>query len=150
MSYTVAFWGVRGSIPTPGSETMRYGGNTACVSVERDDQDGSQVLVFDAGTGIRRLGNELVDRANGKLMIDLLISHTHWDHIQGFPYFFPAFVAGNKFEIYHIHPYVPNVLENQMTSQVFPAQFSGLEADIEFHQVEEGQEITLGDLKITA
>jgi len=85
--FTVRFWGVRGSIPAPGPTTVRYGGNTPCVSVEGAYADGTETVgILDAGTGIRRLGNELRDKDKE---IVLLLSHTHWDHIQGFPFFAP-------------------------------------------------------------
>lgn len=85
--YTVRFWGVRGSIPSPGPSTARYGGNTACVSVEGPYADGRDTIgILDAGTGIRALGEAL---AGSDLEIVLLLSHTHWDHIQGFPFFAP-------------------------------------------------------------
>lgn len=85
--FTVRFWGVRGSIPSPGASTVRYGGNTSCVSVEGNFADGTPaILIFDAGTGIRMLSNELVQ--NNKEMV-LFLTHTHWDHIQGFPFFAP-------------------------------------------------------------
>ena len=85
--FTVRFWGVRGSIPSPGPHTVRYGGNTTCVSVDGLFIDGTPtVAIFDAGTGIRMLSNELVQ--NDKQMI-LFLTHTHWDHIQGFPFFAP-------------------------------------------------------------
>ena len=142
MALTVTFWGVRGSIPAPGQATVRYGGNTPCVSVERDDLDGAQILVFDAGTGIRQLGNKLVERANGKLRIDLLLSHTHWDHIQGLPFFTPLFDRGNTARI--LGPKQGNVnleriLTEQMNQVVFPVPLKGLAAQLDVEHVEEGE-----------
>jgi phosphoribosyl 1,2-cyclic phosphodiesterase len=92
----VKFWGVRGSIPSCGSPTCRYGGNTACVTIEGAHLiDGKQhIAVLDAGTGIRPLGNLLVDQPEKEIL--LLLSHTHWDHIQGFPFFNPIYQAGRK------------------------------------------------------
>ena len=81
MSVFVKFWGARGSIPTPGSWTRVYGGNTSCVEIRFDDT----VLICDAGSGIRDLGNDLVGRNPRPNQLHLLITHTHWDHIQGFP-----------------------------------------------------------------
>src|SRR2546422_977708 len=92
MAYTVTFWGTRGSIPTPGPHTARYGGNTPCVAVE---SSGGQVVILDAGTGIRALGLELVERQNGAVRAEILLSHAHWDHIQGLPHFKPFFAPGN-------------------------------------------------------
>ena len=92
MPYTVTFWGTRGSIPTPGAHTVRYGGNTPCVAVEAGDQ----LVILDAGTGIRALGAQLVERQQGAIRAEILLSHTHWDHIQGLPHFRPFFAAGNE------------------------------------------------------
>ena len=88
----ITFWGVRGSIPCPGENTVEVGGNTACVSVEADD---GTLIISDAGTGIRLLGANLMQRkfAQGGKTGHLFFSHTHWDHIQGFPFFMPAFVG---------------------------------------------------------
>ena len=88
----VRFWGVRGSIPVPGPDTLRFGGNTACVSIEAD----GTVVVLDAGTGIKNLGAEL---AGGDDRIVLLLSHPHWDHINALPFFTPLYIQGNEFEI---------------------------------------------------
>ena len=86
MPYTLTFWGTRGSIPTPGPRTARYGGNTACVSISGPQ---GRLLILDAGSGLRPLGHELMSRRAGSLAADLLLSHTHWDHIQGLPFFKP-------------------------------------------------------------
>jgi phosphoribosyl 1,2-cyclic phosphodiesterase len=86
VSYTVNFWGTRGSIPTPGPQTARYGGNTACVSVSGP---GGRLLILDAGSGLRPLGHQLMGGRNGTISADILLSHTHWDHIQGLPFFKP-------------------------------------------------------------
>src|SRR5579864_4979067 len=90
------FWGVRGSIPTPGPGTVRYGGNTSCVEVRAD----GQIIILDAGTGIRPLGLDLAREFNGNgIEITLLITHTHWDHIQGFPFFLPAYEEKNTIRV---------------------------------------------------
>ncbi|HEY84867.1 MAG TPA: STAS domain-containing protein [Chloroflexi bacterium] len=124
------------------------GGNTTCISLETEDL----FIIFDAGSGMRDLGQYLMSRefGAGKGHACIFFTHTHWDHIQGFPFFVPAFVPGNQFDIYHIHPYVPKVLAEQMQPEFFPAEFSRLDADIRFHQIEEGQEVVLGDLKINS
>ena len=85
LSMTIKFWGVRGSIPSPGPSTVRYGGNTPCVSI---DLGGDKTLILDAGTGIRELGKTLALRNTD---IFILVSHIHWDHIQGFPFFIPIY-----------------------------------------------------------
>ncbi|MEK6857278.1 MAG: MBL fold metallo-hydrolase [Nanoarchaeota archaeon] len=91
------FWGVRGSIPTPGRSTLEFGGNTTCLEVLANSGD---EYIFDAGSGIRELGNELMARYKGKVNAKLFISHDHWDHIQGFPFFVPAYVPGCKLDVY--------------------------------------------------
>ena len=92
--FQIKFWGVRGSIPCPGEQTVRYGGNTSCVEM----QVGGERLIFDAGTGLRILGESLMSQMPVKA--HLFFTHSHWDHIQGFPFFTPAFIAGNRFNIY--------------------------------------------------
>ncbi|MBD3346111.1 MAG: MBL fold metallo-hydrolase [Chitinivibrionales bacterium] len=134
----IRYWGVRGSVPVPGPSTVGFGGNTSCVSVEIDDY----VLIFDSGTGIRECGNYLMSlgkKINGKIFI----SHTHWDHIQGFPFFIPAYVPGNKFEIFGPPSDVQNLsLEQIMAMQTnyeyFPIRISQLGADIQYHDCREG------------
>src|SRR5262249_23281991 len=93
----VRLWGTRGSIAKPGPSTMRYGGNTSCVEVRADD---GTLIVLDCGTGAHDLGGALLAGANGPLRGHLLITHTHWDHIQGFPFFAPLFIPGNEWDIY--------------------------------------------------
>jgi phosphoribosyl 1,2-cyclic phosphodiesterase len=118
MSVSVTFWGTRGTIPVPGTGTARYGGNTACVSVQ--DTAGHRVIL-DAGTGIRGLGRTLRDSTSRRL--DLLLSHVHWDHIQGLPFFLPMYAEGQEI---HIHGPAPagialeTVLERQLEAAVFP------------------------------
>ena len=113
------FWGVRGSIPVPGPDTLAVGGNTTCVSVEHDDH----ILVFDAGTGIRQLGEYL--EADGRSYWNgcIFLSHYHWDHIQGLPFFTPAFRAENRFHLYGEPKKgvrLQEILSEQMQSPYFP------------------------------
>src|SRR5206468_2790993 len=92
----VRFWGTRGSVPTPGQSTVRYGGNTACVELRTS---AGAFIIFDSGTGIRELGLHLA-RQGGPVAAHLMLGHTHWDHISGFPFFTPLFVPGNHVTIY--------------------------------------------------
>src|SRR3954471_19860384 len=98
MTLQLRFWGTRGSIPTPGSHTVRYGGNTPCVEVRTDT---GWLVILDAGTGIRELGSSLMNGTNaggqGGIAADIFLTHAHWDHIQGIPFFAPIFQAGNRF-----------------------------------------------------
>lgn len=133
----IKFWGTRGSIPTPGKETVRYGGNTPCVEVRVKD---NKLVILDAGTGIRGLGDLLMG-TDEPLKVCLLIGHPHWDHIQGFPFFKPAFVSGNELTI--IGAQSKNVtlrqmIADQMNNVYFPVQLNELHAKINFHPVGEG------------
>src|SRR5580693_9354738 len=92
----VKFWGTRGSIPTPASWTRVYGGNTACVEVRFDDT----IFICDAGSGIRELGKDLLTRQPRPKRLHLMITHTHWDHIQGFPFFAPAYLKAMRINVY--------------------------------------------------
>ena len=128
---TVRFWGARGSIPSPALENMRYGGNTSCVEL----RCGDQILILDAGSGLRPLGRALVERANGgPIKATLLLSHTHWDHIQGLPFFAPGYSAENRIRILGHHGWnlrLQNALVNQMSPAHFPVgleQMRGLRA----------------------
>jgi len=119
----ISFWGVRGSIPAPGPSTVRYGGNTSCVSLRA----GGGLLVLDCGTGARNLGMSLMEGAfgQGRGEASILLSHAHWDHIQGFPFFVPLYQPGNKFHIYggaKSSKMLEGILEGQMAPQYFPVQ----------------------------
>jgi phosphoribosyl 1,2-cyclic phosphodiesterase len=128
----ITFYGVRGSIPTPGAEFVRYGGNTACVHVELDD---GTDIVLDAGTGIRLLGKALFTK---NTPIHILLSHNHWDHIQGFPFFSPIFQPDRKIVI------VPGIVDDknstaitdQMQGSLFPVHFNALLADISIQHID--------------
>ena len=141
MPYTVTFWGTRGSIPTPGPDTARYGGNTSCVAVERRQDEGQHLVVLDAGTGIRPLGMELMGRANGTVAVDLLVTHTHWDHIQGLPFFAPFFSPGNTVRIWGPQQGdvdLGTILRQQMHPVVFPVPLDALAADLGVEHVQPG------------
>ncbi len=132
----VKFWGTRGSIPSPGMDTIKYGGNTTCVELLLSD---STRIIFDAGTGIRKLGNELIkNRSNGT--INLFLTHSHWDHIQGFPFFYPAYLEQTQIKIFSCAPAfnkLKEILTNQMESSYFPVNFNELKARIQFQEITE-------------
>ena len=131
------FWGVRGSIPTPGSDTVRYGGNTACSELTLGDDN---MIIFDAGSGIRVLGNDLMKRGK-PVKAAIFLTHTHWDHIQGFPFFVPAFIPGNKFIICgcgEADVSLEKIFLDQMKSAYFPVELSDMPASIGFKNMDEG------------
>lgn len=137
----IKFWGVRGSIASPGPETAGVGGNTSCVEVRA----GKSTIVLDAGTGIRRLGEGLLKE--GPVSVSLLLSHLHWDHIQGLPFFVPAYLPGARLEIVGAHGGVMGVrdaLAHQMTAPVFPVRLDDLGAEIACREVEGGRAFRLG------
>jgi ribonuclease BN (tRNA processing enzyme) len=145
----VTFWGTRGSIPTPGSRTSLYGGNTSCVEV----RCGQDVMIFDAGTGIRELGLTLIQESLGEPMtVHLFISHTHWDHIQGFPFFVPAYEATTTLHVYG-SPGQGRSLEKLLTGQMdpdyFPVAFGDLESSLAIHEYR-GEDFRIGDATISA
>lgn len=131
------FWGVRGSIPTPGGQTARYGGNTSCVEL-RLEKGG--LIILDAGTGIRNLGESLAESGQ-PLKASILITHPHGDHIQGFPFFRPAFIEGNELII--AGPEAADIpliklISGQMNKVYFPVKLSELKAEITFIPLREG------------
>lgn len=126
----VEFWGTRGSIPTPGRQTRVYGGNTPCVEIRW----GSARFICDAGSGIRPLGRDLLSRRQEPETLHLFISHTHWDHIQGFPFFAPAYVLGKSIILWEPASEPEKrykVLSGQMSSDYFPVNFGDLNARFE-------------------
>jgi phosphoribosyl 1,2-cyclic phosphodiesterase len=145
LSLTVRFWGTRGSIPSPGPSTVRYGGNTPCVEL-RTDEGG--LVILDAGTGMRELGRSLLDRAGGgSVEGEIFLTHAHWDHIQGIPFFAPLFQAGNRFTILgprSLPASLREVLREQMSPAVFPVSFEELQARVEFEELAEERRSGLG------
>lgn len=129
MTAFVRFWGTRGSIPTPGHATKRYGGNTSCVELRIDDT----LLICDGGTGLRELGLGLLRREEPSVVAHMFFSHMHWDHIQGFPFFVPAYGPKNRLHVYESGPNdtrVQRLLHGQMSSEYFPVTFTDLNAAI--------------------
>jgi anti-anti-sigma factor len=135
-------------------EGTTIGGNTTCITVELE----TALIIFDAGSGIRELGEILMDKSNefaqkfefyqGKGQAAMFFTHTHWDHIQGLPFFTPLHVPGNKFDIYHVHDYVPDVLTRQMRVETCPVQFDQVEATVTFHQLADGETVEVAGATI--
>lgn len=148
----VKFWGTRGSIPTPGRLTEKYGGNTSCVEV----RIGDRILIFDCGTGLRDLGiSYLQEFGNNGVEAHIFLSHTHWDHIQGFPFFMPAFRRGNTFYLYGAasrRESINQLLSGQMQPEYFPARMDDMEASFHFRafrdivDLGDGIQVEIGEL----
>jgi phosphoribosyl 1,2-cyclic phosphodiesterase/CheY-like chemotaxis protein len=145
----IKFWGVRGSVPTPGKATVFYGGNTACVEVEAD----GEIIILDAGTGIRPLGLDLQERFKDQPMnLTLLISHTHWDHIQGFPFFLPAYDSKNRVRILGFkgsRERLVTTLTSQMESPYFPIGLRDMPGHLAIEELKE-MEFTVGPIPVRA
>ena len=142
----IQFWGVRGSLPSPGMSTAGVGGNTSCVEIYLGDQR----IILDAGTGIRELGESL--KASGPLDAALLLSHLHWDHIQGFPFFEPLFDPASKLRIYG-NPEegsIEDALRRQMAPPTFPITLDKLPAQLEFAAIDLEAPLLIGDFTVRA
>ena len=144
--FTVQFWGVRGSIPCPGSHTVRYGGNTPCVAM----QVGGKRLIFDCGTGVHVLGQSLLSQM--PVEGHIFLTHSHWDHLQGFPFFTPAFIKGNKFNIYGAIAPDGSTIEQRLNDQMlhpnFPVPLQIMQANLNFYTVKAGEPIHIEDITI--
>lgn len=142
----IKFWGTRGSIPTPGKYFIKYGGNTPCVEI----RCGDTILILDAGSGIRELGASLLYEFSGtKRDYHILISHTHWDHIQGFPFFTMAYLPGNRV-IFHGGNSVSaleKLIYGQMDREYFPVTVYELSSDVSFETLTDSP-FTIGDVTI--
>ena len=143
------FWGVRGSIPTPGPKTVKYGGNTTCIEVRTA---GNQLLILDAGTGIFALAQTLLGQS--PLEAHILITHTHWDHIQGLPFFLPLLMANNHIHIYGgLDPVtqqgIERVLAVQLQYSYFPISAVQLKAQVHYHTLMPGEVVEIAGVKVT-
>ena len=140
--FSVRFWGVRGSIPCPGPATVRYGGNTSSIEV----RCGARMLLFDAGTGIRYLGNDLANQ--GPLDADLFLTHTHFDHVCGLPFFRPLYRADNSFRLWAGHllgrTTLQRVMRTLMAAPLFPVPPEFFRANIDYRDFHAGETLVPG------
>ncbi len=145
----LTFWGVRGSIPAPGPDTVKFGGNTSCLELRADGEH----VVLDAGSGLRMLGLELAEEFKDRpLDLTLLLTHTHWDHIQGFPFFTPAYESRNNIRILGYEgarSSLQAALQVQMESPYFPVSFQQLPGNISIEEVREFS-FSIGKLRVQA
>jgi phosphoribosyl 1,2-cyclic phosphodiesterase len=144
--FTVRFWGVRGSIPVPGPHTTKYGGNTPCIEIRA----GRELIIIDAGSGLRALGQELL--AQMPVVARMFFTHFHWDHIQGFPFFGPAFIKGNRFDLFgsgRLRGTLAETLAGQMSYPNFPVTLDEMAAEMTFHDLREGEAVACGDAVIS-
>lgn len=141
------FWGTRGSIPVPGSSTLKYGGNTPCVEILTKP---GRLIILDAGSGIRELGKHLT-KYTKQNRLDIFISHYHWDHIQGIPFFLPLFQNGNKITFYGQklgRLNIKELISRQMSPLFFPVKLQDLNASIRFKDIAPGRTYKIDDVKI--
>ena len=137
----IKFWGVRGSTPCPGPDTVEYGGNTACIELRFGEEN--RLVIIDAGSGIRALGDYIMrnDLPKGPLKIDIFITHTHWDHIMGFPFFTPIYIPGTEINIYGPVTYedegLDEIIGSQLRYRYFPIKQSELSASINYLPLKE-------------
>lgn len=145
----VRFWGVRGSIASPGPNTVRYGGNTTCIEIRTDD---NELIIIDAGTGIFPLSQTLL--AELPVTANVLITHSHWDHIQGLPFFIPNFIPGNLLRLHGAFDPVSgkgveHVMSVQLQYSYFPVREAEMKARIEYVTLAPEQSIQIGSAKVT-
>ena len=145
----IRMWGVRGSIPSPGPHTARYGGNTTCIEVRGDDDS---LIILDAGTGIFPLAQSLLARL--PVTANVFITHTHWDHIQGLPFFVPLYIPGNKVRIHGAYDIVNSlgieqVMEVQMQYSYFPIREDQVRDNIEYQTLTFGEPVAIGAATVT-
>ena len=149
---SVSFWGVRGSIPSPGRDTVEFGGNTTCLELRA----GNRLIIIDVGTGAKPLGDWIAENElkKGPIELDVFITHTHWDHIMGFPMFTPLFIPGTKMKILGPVSFdddtLAAILEDQLSYRHWPVRYSELAAKIEYQELKETSLDLGGGLKLTA
>lgn len=146
MDIYVTFWGVRGSIPTPGFATHRFGGNTACIEM----RVGDDIYIFDAGSGVRALGAKLLKEQTDLGKIHMFFSHSHWDHIQGFPFFTPAYIPHSTIRVYsaaEADESIHDLLSGQMQDRYFPVNFGDLGSNIIAETMNNGSR-TIGPVEV--
>ncbi len=145
-SFVVKFWGVRAKVAAPGKDTIRYGGNTACIVI----QAGKTLLIFDSGTGVRKLGSSLLSQMPVKAY--MFFTHCHWDRIQGFPFFVPAFIPGNSFHIYGATATngssFETRLQEQMTQPNFPVPIGVMQSKLKFSALGEDEKHSLENVTV--
>jgi phosphoribosyl 1,2-cyclic phosphodiesterase len=144
------FWGVRGSIPSPGPRTARYGGNTTCIEVRSDD---NTLIILDGGTGIFSLAQALLQQKSGAIHANIFITHSHWDHIHGLPFFTPLFVRDSRVRLHGaIDPDTGNGIEHvmgvQLQNSYFPVSETQMDATIEYQNLAIDEAITVGDARV--
>jgi phosphoribosyl 1,2-cyclic phosphodiesterase len=146
MSLSIRFWGVRGSCPSPGPETASVGGNTSCVEVVA----GNTRIALDAGTGLRRLGADLLARSRGPIELTVLLSHVHWDHIQGLPFFAPIYVPGTRVRLAGGVTGTPlkDTLRRQMSAPTFPVDWNDVPAERSYVELRDGMTTRIGDAQV--
>jgi len=146
MSLSIRFWGVRGSCPSPGPETASVGGNTSCVEVVAGDTR----IALDAGTGLRRLGADLLARSCGPIELTVLLSHVHWDHIQGLPFFAPIYVPGTRLRLAGGVTGTPlrDTLRRQMSAPTFPVDWNDVPAECSYLELRDGATTRVGDAQV--
>lgn len=146
----ITFWGVRGSYPVPGAATVRYGGQTSCVEVRAAS---GASLIVDAGTGLRALGQRLAREAAGKPgEHHILLSHVHWDHIQGLPFFAPFYTQGNHMHVFarqREDQHLQAVFASQTEDPYFPVPLTSVRAELEFHELVEGAQFAIGGARVS-